>query len=37
MNPVAAYNLIDDVEAAINERLNHSPEAFEQYPSKKTR
>lgn len=24
MNPTAAYNLIDEVEAAINERLNHS-------------
>ena len=37
MNPIAAYNLIDDIETAINERLNHSPEAFEQYPSKKTK
>ena len=34
MNPIAAYNLIDDVETAISERLNHSPEAFEQHPSK---
>ena len=37
MNPAAAYNLIDDVETAINDQLNHSPEAFEQYPSKKQR
>ena len=37
MNPIAAYSLIDDVETAINERLNHSPEAFEQYPSKKAK
>ncbi|MGM9918991.1 MAG: type II toxin-antitoxin system RelE/ParE family toxin [Lactimicrobium massiliense] len=37
MNPIAAYNLIDDVETAINERLNHSLESFEQYPSKKQR
>ncbi len=37
MNPIAAHNLIDDVETAINERLNHSPESFEQYPSKKQR
>lgn len=37
MNPAAAYNLIDDVETAINDRLDHSPEAFEQYPSKKQR
>ena len=37
MNPMAAYNLIDEVESAIYERLNHSPEAFEQYRSKKQR
>ena len=37
MNPIAANNLIDEVEAAIYKRLNNSPEAFEQYPSKKQR
>ena len=37
MNPIAAYNLIDEIESAITERLKHSPEAFEQYPSKKQR
>jgi hypothetical protein len=37
MNPAAAYNLINEAESAINERLNHSPEVFEQYPSKKQR
>ncbi|MBQ9048307.1 MAG: type II toxin-antitoxin system RelE/ParE family toxin [Solobacterium sp.] len=37
MNPSAANDLIDSVEAAIYERLNNSPEAFEQYLSKKQR
>lgn len=37
MNPLAAYNLIDEIETAINERLILSPESFEQYPSKKQR
>ena len=37
MNPIAANNLIDEVESAINERLNNSPESFEPYPSKKQR
>lgn len=37
MNPIAANNLINEVESAINERLNNSPESFEPYPSKKQR
>ena len=35
-NPDAAVRLIDEVEAAIKNRLNN-PEAFEQYPSSRKR
>lgn len=35
-NPIAAEHLVDDVEAAINERLSCA-EAFEPYPSTKKR
>ncbi len=37
MNPITAYNLIDEIESAIYDRLNNSPEAFEPYPSKRQR
>lgn len=35
-NPTAAYRLVDDVQAAIRERLT-CPEAFEPYPSARNR
>ncbi len=35
-NPLAAERLVDDVEAAIRERIS-CPEAFEPYPSSKER
>ncbi|ANU53185.1 type II toxin-antitoxin system RelE/ParE family toxin [Acutalibacter muris] len=35
-NPTAAYRLVDDVQAAIRERLT-CPEAFEPFPSARSR
>ena len=37
MNPDAALNLLDEVESAIMNRLQSSPDSFEPVPSKKDR
>jgi len=36
LNPIAANNLVDEIEKEINDRL-HMPKAFEKYNSKKDR
>lgn len=37
MNPSAALNLLDEVEAAVLKRLHDGPESFEPVPSRKDR